>query len=121
MVRAILGDQAEPHRVRNDSVLPKADIGMLPLLLDNGFPRQQDGTRAHRTDEACERRIVEMAQNNWLLSLERQERPEVVYIHGLATEEYRPPTSGNETGRSRRSVWRGRDGPASGSGDSTDD
>jgi hypothetical protein len=100
MIRAFLRSHAEPHHVWNDSVLLKADIGVLLLLLDNSFPRQQDGARAHRTDEACEGRIVEMAQNNWLLPFQRQERPEVVYIHGVATKEYRPPTWANETGNS---------------------
>jgi hypothetical protein len=41
----------------------------------------------------------------------------VVYIHGLATEEYRPPTRENETRKSRRSIQRGRDRAARGGGD----
>jgi hypothetical protein len=57
--------------------------------------------RSRRTDYARKGRVVEMAENNWLLSLQGQERPEVVYIHGFATKEYRPPTRANETGKSR--------------------
>jgi hypothetical protein len=41
----------------------------------------------------------------------------VVYIHGVATKEYRPPTRANETGKSRRSIQRGRDRAARRLGD----
>jgi hypothetical protein len=101
LIRVFLSDHTEPHHVRYEAIVFDGEIRMPRVLLDNGFPRKQDRGRAHRTDYARKRRVVEMAENNWLLSLQGQERPEVVYIHGLATKEYRPPTRANETGKSR--------------------
>jgi hypothetical protein len=96
MIRVFLGGETKSHDLRDHAIFFEADIRMPRLLLDNRFPGKQDGSRRHRSDETREHGIVKMAENNRLLSLQRQERSEVVYIHGFATKEYRPPTRANE-------------------------
>jgi hypothetical protein len=97
LIRLPLRNHAESHHIRYEAIVLKGEVAMPRVLLDNRLPRKQDRRRSRRTDYARKGRVVEMAENNWPLSLQGQERPEVVYIHGVATKEYRPPTRANET------------------------
>ncbi len=76
-----LNYQPKSQRVGQDAILLKADVGMPALLLDNRIWGQQDSIAIRRANQFGERRIVDGADNNWLLSFARQERPKVVYIH----------------------------------------
>jgi hypothetical protein len=92
LFREFLSHHAESKRIRHDAIVLKREIPMSLCLLDNRIAGQQNSMRSRGPDYADKRGVVDVADNDWLLPFARQERPEVVYIHGFATEEYRPPT-----------------------------
>ena len=73
--------QAEAERVRHSAIVIEANVRMPLCLLDKGSGRQQNSVPSRRADQTHKLRTVNGADNNWLLSFARQERPKVVYIH----------------------------------------